>query len=135
VSARSAVPESFTIPDQPNKTARVEPVIPYTDPKSKVPRGTLTPESLGRTIDVNRHEIRACHTAAQAKYGPIRGKLSLEFTVSQDGYASGVRALRNRKLPASLVACIVSRAARWRYPEPKRSSQTLTFPIVLNPEI
>lgn len=116
-------------------------------------RGRLPPPVIQRIVRENFAGMRACYEAGLAKTPTLKGKITTRFVIERDGSVSSAQDMHDvpveapdplkanvfgRSEPrfpdAEVVACVVSKFAALKFPEPQGGIVTVVYPIVFSPE-
>ncbi len=95
---------------------------------------TFEEAHVSRAIQARISTIRSCYERQLRGNPDLAGKVTVEFTVEQNGGVSDARATENTTRDERVASCIVGTVSRLRFdPAPAEASVTLNYPFVFAP--
>jgi TonB family protein len=94
--------------------------------------GKLPQEAVESTVAAHRAEIRWCYQQGLQANPDLRGKVVVEFTVSEAGDVSAARVKESTVGIAEVEQCLVSKLRRWHFPAPSGGSVTVFYPFAFS---
>jgi hypothetical protein len=104
---------------------------PPTDAPS--PRRNVPPEVTERVIRGADEELRACYDEGLRKDADLGGKVTMRFTINEDGSVGDVRPVCTSLPDPEVVSCMVNRFGQLRFPKPSGGRLTVFYPIMFTP--
>jgi len=98
-------------------------------------RGQLAQELVERVVASHAAEIRWCYKQALADNPELVGKVSAEWTVTEQGTVSGARIAHSSLHEPGVEACITRKIGRWIFPSPRGGDVVVTYPFAFEPKM
>jgi hypothetical protein len=100
--------------------------------------GRLPPEVIQRIVRQHFGGMRLCYENGLKANAKLRGRVSVSFTIGEDGHVSHAAAIdppnAAPRIPdPRVVSCVVSVFASLEYPAPEGGKVTVVYPINFNP--
>ncbi len=89
---------------------------------------------IRRALREHLPEVRACYEAGLAQDPTIKGRVSIQFTITSTGAVAGAMVHESEIGDAQVGRCIAGAVESWRFPEPEGGGDvTMTYPFALTP--
>ncbi len=96
--------------------------------------GALPASAIDEVIKRNMSQIRYCYQRRLAVQPDLGGKVTLRFTIANDGSVSAASVSRASLEDEQVHSCLVGRFLKMRFPEPKGGGVvSVTYPFVFSP--
>ena len=107
-----------------------KPNIKLQKPSIATGTGTLSLESIEKTIRRRQRALNSCYTVEFKKDHSLEGKIQIQFTIETSGQTSSAHVIQNTMKSDVVAKCIASQIKRWRFPKPSGGSISIQYPFV-----
>jgi hypothetical protein len=99
-----------------------------------VPRGRLSPRVIQDEVRSHRDELGFCFAWQLHQHPEMRGRLTMEFTIGQDGSVTAADVVEDELGDETVARCFRSVTERMQFPAPEGGSVVVRYPFVLSPD-
>lgn len=92
--------------------------------------GKLDPRAVARTIRSRMAGFRSCYENALKRTAQLAGKITLDFTIEEDGRVSEADIDVDTVGDQEMARCLVGLVKRIRFPSPENGNVRASFPFV-----
>jgi hypothetical protein len=95
-------------------------------------QGELDRGEILKVVNAHLREVQACYERKLLKDPSLAGKIIFEWVIKPDGDVGVVRVKFSDLRNVEVSTCIQGAIQKWRFPQPRGGSVTVTFPFVFN---
>ena len=96
--------------------------------------GRVPPEVIQRIVRQNFGRMRGCYEEGLRQNPHAAGRLTVQFTIEQNGSVSRVSTAGADEVGAGVAACVVRAMQQLSFPAPDGGTVTVSYPFVFSPE-
>lgn len=97
-------------------------------------KGSLDKDIIRRIVRAHINEVRACYNDGLEKNPKLGGRVSVRFTIGDDGKVNNAKVAKTTLSDEAVGKCIAKAVDRWKFPKPiGGGSVAVTYPFVLEP--
>jgi TonB family protein len=111
-----------------------KPAIPAAEPaktEAAVVKGELKLELVRNVVKQHIGEVRLCYESQLAKSPGLTGRVTVGFTIGEDGKVTESRVRSSTLGSPSVERCIADAVGGWEFPRPRRGTAAVEYPFVL----
>jgi TonB family protein len=98
------------------------------------PEGSLRKEEIENAIRANVNEIKNCYEAFLQQDRLLKGKVIVEFVISDQGEVRTSRIVGSELNNRGVENCIMGEVTRWKFPLPRGGGTVIVkYPFLFNP--
>jgi len=95
--------------------------------------GSIDKKGVGRALRARAQAFQQCYESALKTNSKLKGKLVVEFTISESGSVADVRVLSDGLGSPEVSSCVTAALKRIRFPKPDDGEVTITNSFVFQP--
>jgi hypothetical protein len=115
----------------PRNSATMDQRYPFT---FKPPAASLEDNQVIDTMKAHLGDVKTCYESALKDKPELKGMITVEFTVGQDGKVVGAKKVDSSLGSAPVETCIENKAKTWVFPKPKGVGNVVfSYPFNLTP--
>jgi outer membrane biosynthesis protein TonB len=95
--------------------------------------GAIDKKGVGRALRARAQAFQQCYESALKTNSKLKGKLVVEFTISESGSVADVRVLNDGLGSPEVASCVIAALKRIRFPKPDDGEVTISNSFVFQP--
>jgi len=95
--------------------------------------GSLDSGKIASVVKSRIRSVQDCYEKELKKNPKLGGKITIRFTIGEDGKVSEARTESDSMGNPAVADCILSRLRHWRFPKPEGGNVTVSYPFVFAP--
>jgi TonB family protein len=95
-------------------------------------RGSLSKETIRRSIQRRLNEVRYCYEQELTRRPDLRGRVQVKFVIAPDGAVQAAKVESSTLAAAQAEACIAQAVRRWSFPAPDGGVVIVSYPFVFD---
>jgi len=113
-------------------SGKVRGVVSGPPPRSVEVQGQLDRSEIQKVVNDHLHEVQGCYERQLVKDPALAGKIVSEWVITPAGTVGAVKIKSSSVRNNEVANCIQAALKRWKFPQPKGGSVTVTYPFVFS---